>query len=76
MNNLRKIIIDKLKEEKSLTFVEICNYAVQHNFSEWDVATTLPAMCKEGILQKGVVKKKKRRFLSIVEETETRYFLR
>lgn len=74
--DLRKVIIDKLKEVKSLTFVEICEYTAQFGFSEWDVATTLPAMCKEGILQKGVKKIKKRRFLTIIEETETRYFLR
>lgn len=73
---LREIIINKLKTVKSLTFVEICEYAAQYNFSEWEVATTLPAMCKEGILQKATKKIKKRRFLSIIEETETRYFLK
>ena len=76
MEELRDIILDKMKKEKNLTFVEICNYASELGFTEWDVATTLPALCKEGYLQKVTQKIKKRKLFTTTEETETRYHLR
>ena len=76
MNELREAILRELKIKKSMTFNELCKLGTSLGFTDWDVATTLPALCKEGYLEKVTRKVKKRKFLTTVEETETRYYLR
>lgn len=72
---LKDRITTKLRVEKSMTFAEICEYVSSFNFSEWEVATTLPALCKEGYFRKVTQKVKKRKFFNSTEVTETRYYL-
>ena len=77
MSELKDKIITEMNLKKSMTFVELCDYGKSLGYSEWDVATILPAMCKEGYLQKISKKIKKRKLFGATEEiTETRYYLR
>lgn len=76
MSDLKDRIITEMNLRKSMTFVELCEYGKSLGYSEWDVATILPALCKEGYLQKISKKVKKKKFFGTEEITETRYYLR
>lgn len=73
--DLKDRITSKLKTAKSMTFAEICQYVSSFGYTEWEVATTLPALCKEGYFRKVTQKIKKRKFFNTTEITETRYYL-
>ena len=72
----KNIIVNKLRTEKSMTFVEITEYMTGFGFSEWETATSLPTLCKAGFLQKVTRTIKKKKFFVTTEEKETRYYLK
>ena len=75
--DLKERIVNKLKKERNLTFREICDYVVSFGYKDWDVATTLPAMCKEGTIKKITKTKTKKKLFGEPETTtETRYRLK